>query len=488
MKIAISYPPLDSAKGSPFLSQNRQFQWTNTGNIIYPIVPAYAATWLTKLGHQILWDDAIAQKLNCQSWFKRLINFRPDLIVIESKTPVIKRHWQIIKKLKAKSLEIRNWKLEIVLIGDHVTALPKESLLNSPVDYVATGGDYDFMIKNLVDHLTKKTKLEAGFYYRKDDKIINTGKFSLKHHNLDILPFIDRQLTCWQDYSKNNTNYKYLPGTYTMFGRDCWWGKCTFCSWTTTHPFGTFRTFSVKRALDEVGHIINTTNVKEIFDDTGTFPVGKWLIDFCQGLIDRGYSKKVVFGCNMRFGALTQDQYHLMKKANFRFVLYGLESNNQKTLDLIDKNTKVKQARLTLQMAKTAGLEPHLTIMIGYPWETKADAVNTLNEGRQLFRDGLADTMQATRIIPYPGTPLFAQCQKNQWLLTKDWDKYDMRQAVMKSPLTNTEQDKLIQSLFAGVLTPKFLIRKILSIRSISDIIFLARYAIKYLQKIRDFG
>jgi radical SAM superfamily enzyme YgiQ (UPF0313 family) len=273
-----------------------------------------------------------------------------------------------------------------------------------------------------------------------------------------------------------------------MFGRDCWWGKCTFCSWTTIHPFGTFRTFSVKRALDEVGQIIATTKTKEIFDDTGTFPVGKWLVDFCHGLIDRGYSKKIAFGCNMRFGALTEEQYKLIKRANFRLVLYGLESNNQKTLNLINKNTKVKQARQTLLTAKKAGLEPHLTIMIGYPWETKTDAVNTLNEGRQLFKDGLADSLQATRIIPYPGTPLFAQCQKNNWFLTTNWDKYDMRQAVMKSPLTNSQQDKLIKGLFAGVLTPKFLLRKIISVRSFSDIIFLARYAIKFLQKIKDFG
>ncbi len=485
-KIFISYPPLSSQKGKPFLSQNRQFQWTNTGNIIYPVIPAYGASALKKLGYKVYWDDAIAKNLTYQQWLKNLISKKPDLIFIESKTPVIKKHWQIIKDIKKASQKFADWRLIIVLMGDHVTALPEEAFSKCPVNYVITGGDYDFMMINLTNHLFKGEKLEPGFFFKKGRKILNTGKFALKHHYLDTLPIIDRQLTNWKLYAYENTNYKYTPGAYLMTGRDCWWGKCTFCSWTTTHPFGTFRTFSVKHTLDEIGNLIDL-GVKEIFDDSGTFPVGKWLHDFCLGMIDRGYHKKIKFGCNMRFAALNQEQYDLMGKAGFRFILYGLESSNQNTLNRIAKLTKTEDARKTLTMAKKAGLEPHLTIMIGYPWEEYSDAQKTLEEAKSLFRDGLADSMQATRIIAYPGTPLFAEAQRKKWLLTHNWDDYDMRQAVMKSPLTHQQQEELIQNLFKGVLTPKFLFRKIISIRSPADIKYLYTYAIKFLKKLQDF-
>lgn len=480
--ISISYPPLDSPKGIPFLAQNRQFQWTNTGNVILPVIPAYGATALKKLGYKLYWDDAVAEKISYQKWLKRLIKRKPDLIFIESKTPVIKKHWQIINEIK-KFLP----KTIVVLMGDHLTALPEESMHNSRVDYVITGGDYDFMMLNLVSHLTKKTPLEPGFYYRSKKNILNTGKFALKHHHLDSMPLIDRRLTKWQLYGFNNTNFKFKPGAYIMSGRDCWWGKCTFCSWTTTHPFGTFRTFSVEHTIKEIEYLVSL-GIKEIFDDSGTLPVGPWLNDLCHDLINRGLNKKVVLGCNMRFAALNQEQYDLMAKAGFRFILYGLESSNQNTLDRISKNTKVSDARKTLIMAKKAGLEPHITIMIGYPWETRKDATNTLNEARQLFKDGLADSMQATIVIPYPGTPLFAECQKNKQLLTEDWDDYDMRQSVMSSPIPPEEQKKLVRELFYGVLTPKFLWRKIISIRNFTDIKFLATYAIKYVEKLRDFS
>lgn len=213
--VSISYPPLESDKGTPFLSQNRQFQWTNTGNVIYPVIPAYAATLLKSQGLKVFWDDAIAQNLTYQDWLKRLFKNKPDLIVIETKTPVIKQHWKIINELKTKSLEIGNWKLRIVLIGDHVTALPKESIKNSKVDFILVGGDYDFLLSELIELINQNQAPKNKIYK------------STKNHDLNSLPIIDRKLTQWQLYAYNNTNYKYKPGSYIMSGRDCWWGKIT---------------------------------------------------------------------------------------------------------------------------------------------------------------------------------------------------------------------------------------------------------------------
>ena len=126
--------------------------------------------------------------------------------------------------------------------------------------------------------------------------------------------------------------------------------------------------------------------------------------------------------------------------------------------------------------------------MIGYPNETLTDAQKTLNLGRKIFKDGLADSLQATILIPYPGTALFKHCQKNNLLLTENWDEYDMRQPVIKSPIAPKTEIELVQNLFKGILTPKFLFKKIISIRSFSDIKHLFNYALKYLQKLKDFS
>ncbi|MCX6789496.1 MAG: cobalamin-dependent protein, partial [Candidatus Gribaldobacteria bacterium] len=177
MKIAISYPPIESDKGVPLLSQNRQFQYFHSPTYIYPMVPASAASLLKVNGYEVFWDDAIAEELSYQEWLARIIQEKPDIVAIETKTPVIKRHWQIIDQLK-----VQNSKCKVVLMGDHVTALPEESLKNSQVDFVLTGGDYDFMLLNLANHLAKAEALEPGWWFRDQNNAIqNTGPFQLKH-------------------------------------------------------------------------------------------------------------------------------------------------------------------------------------------------------------------------------------------------------------------------------------------------------------------
>lgn len=468
--ISISYPPLNSPKGSAFLAQNRQFQWTNTGNVIFPVILGYAASLLQKNGLTVYWDDAIAQKISYQRWFQNILKNKPDLIAIETKTPVIKKHWQIIKDIKNKC----RWNPIVVLMGDHVTALPQESIDNSPVDYVLIGGDYDFLLEKLIQKINSHQKLNKIF------KLSDSP-------NLDQLPIIDRQLTQWQLYAYNNTNYKYKPGAYIMSGRDCWWGKCTFCSWTTLFPGKCFRSFSVKHTINEIENLVNNFGVKEIFDDSGTLPTGIWLKKLCQQLIKKKLNQKVKIGCNMRFGALSSKEYQLMFKAGFRFILYGLESANQKTLDFINKNESTKDALNTLIIAKKNKLQPHITIMIGFPNETKSDIQQTLNLSRKIFKLGLADSLQATLLIPYPGTPLFDYCQKNNLLLTNDWNKFDMRQPIIKTSFTQKQLNQYIQQFFQSIFTPKFIFNKITSIKSINDVKFLVFYGFKYLKKLKDF-
>ena len=125
--------------------------------------------------------------------------------------------------------------------------------------------------------------------------------------------------------------------------------------------------------------------------------------------------------------------------------------------------------------------------MIGYPWESQNDAQNTINLAKHFFKTGLADSIQATIIIPYPGTPLFKQAQKDKQLKTLDWSKYDMSQSILNSPLSSKQQKQLVSSIYKGILTPNFLLRKISSIRSFEDIKFLSKYTLTYLKKLKDF-
>lgn len=495
MKIAIGYPPFFTSKGVPQISQNRQFQWTAPGPLayfIYPVIPASTATLLKSKGYEVFWLDGLAEKWTYEKWLDEIKRTKPDLIAMETKTPVVKYYWKVIKDLNG--LRTESWQLKTVLMGDHVTALPEESMKNCPVDFIITGGDYDFLLLNIVNHLSKGEKLEPGIWYKekqkdkKTEELKNTGKFQL-NHDLNKLPMIDQDLAKWQLYAYKNSNFYRAPGVYTMFGRDCWWGRCSFCSWTTLFPGMCYRVMRVEKALDEVGHLIEKYKVREIMDDSGTFPTGDWLREFCQGMIKRGYHKKVRMNCNMRFNAgLDEKDYQLMGKAGFRFILYGLESVSQKTLDKINKNLKVEQIEPVLKWAKKAGLMPHLTVMVGYPWEDEEDIRKTICFAEYFFKKGLADSLQATIVIPYPGTPLFEYCDKNGLLKTKDWNRYDMREPIMKTKVSEEKLLAAVRGLYSrSIWNPRFILNTLAQLKSIDGIKYVSFQALKYLGKLWEF-
>jgi radical SAM superfamily enzyme YgiQ (UPF0313 family) len=487
MKISISYPPLSGVNGTPMISQNRQYQVFSAPTFIYPVVPAYAATLLGNAGYEVVWDDGIAEEKTYNQWLNDIERSNPDVIMIETKTPVVKKHWSIISDVK-KVLPAS----KVVLVGDHVTALPQESMEQSKVDFVLTGGDYDFLMLNLVDFLSGRAKqLEPGVWYRENGSIKNSGQFKL-NHSLDALPHINRDLTKWTLYNERNGNFKVTPGAYTMAGRDCWWrkdGGCTFCSWPTLYP--TFRAMKPERLADEIGLLIERYGVKSVFDDTGCFPAGEWLRRFANLMIERGYNKKVQFSCNMRFGALTRGDYRLMKKAGFRMLLFGVESGSQATLDRLNKGTKIDDIMNECRIPREEGLEPHITIMVGYPWETRQDALSTLNVAKTLMQKGWAVTLQSTVVIPYPGSKLYAEALKNGWFRVdpKDYERFDMKEPVMTTPdMTPEEVMKLCDEIYKVFLTPQYMLKQLVRIRSLRDVKYSVKGAAKVLGHVKDFA
>lgn len=127
----------------------------------YPIIPSYAATFLKNNGINVIFLDTIARNMTTIEWFDNIDEIQPDLIFFEVKTPIINYIWDTIDVIKEKYPNTY-----IVLAGDHVTALPEESMEKSKTDFILTGGDYDMLLFNLVNHINNGDKLNKGIYYR----------------------------------------------------------------------------------------------------------------------------------------------------------------------------------------------------------------------------------------------------------------------------------------------------------------------------------
>ena len=245
---------------------------------------------------------------------------------------------------------------------------------------------------------------------------INDGSFDrivTTESQIDIpflqLPHADRILTdAFNPKWQNNGNFKYRPGVYIQSTSHCVWGRCTFCS-----EQGKINEI---REVDDVIREIKECKelgAVEIFDDSATFPTGRWLDEFCKSLLGINVTGsngegRIKFGCNLRinsgnWGDNSRINFSLMHSCGFRMVLFGVESANQKTLDKINKGVKVEDIIPTIKKANRAGLEPHIAVMFGYPWETDTEALNTLKLVHYLLRKGFAKTAQASFYTPTDG-------------------------------------------------------------------------------------
>jgi anaerobic magnesium-protoporphyrin IX monomethyl ester cyclase len=479
MKIAFIYPPLFVGGKIPLLGQNRQFKYTHSREIkIFPLVPAQAVTMLKNNGNDVLFLDAINRGLTGEQFEKELTAFKPDLIVLETKTPIIKFHWEWIEYYKTQNPEPK-----FALTGDHVSYFPDESMKKPGVDYVITGGDFDITLSLLVSYLQGKGKMPAGVYYREKVKTKSAEFIELKNSgrpelypDLDSLPFIDRDLTKWKIYGEA---YLYRPCAYILTGRGCGregkdiGGVCTFCIWQHAFWQKRARLRSPKNVADEIEILVKKYKVYEVFDDneSGAVWSQQWLEGFLIELEKRGLKKKFVISSNARAENLTDEKCRLMKAIGYRLLKVGLESGATETLHKIGKLETIEEIMENVKRAKRYGFRVMLTMMVGYPWETEADVKKTYKAAKQLmlYKTHFGDSLQASIIMPYPGTPLYREAENNGWLTAdgKDYDKMDMEHDILKSNYNNVYWCKKIWNIHKD---PLFMLKSLLSMRGFRDI------------------
>ena len=237
--------------------------------------------------------------------------------------------------------------------------------------------------------------------------------------------------------------------------------------------------------------LVTKYGARNIFDDTGALPTGNWLTRLCNEMIDRKLPNDIVFDCNFRFDYITTKNAPLMKKAGFRKLIVGIESASERTIDILDKGLTRDQILDGARIAKENGLQLHLTLMVGYPWETREDAYKTLELARYMMYNGLAHHLQATVVMPYPGTPLFDLCQRNGWLRfsSDEYERYDMTEpACNLVDMDHEEVVRLAGQFYKLYLHPRFIAHQLKNARSAEDLDYMFRGAKAIWGHMKDFS
>lgn len=387
---------------------------TKGGTLYYPIWLAYAAGLAEAAGHDIRLYDSPAEGLSLKDIYKRLDDFFPKLIVIDTSTPSIYNDAKISKDMKS-----RFPKAFTVLVGTHPSALPEETLaLNNSIDAVAVG-EFDYTIRDLAESLKQGLPIDQvkGLVFRRNNTIIHNQKRE-KIKNLDDIPFVSSV------YKKHLIieNYFFAAANYPMVmiitGRGCPF-NCFFCVYPQVFHDRTYRTRSPENVVAEFEYIIsNFPNVNEIGIEDDCFTANPGHVKkICELLIQKKI--RIKWYCNVR-GDLDYPLLRLMKKAGCRLVTVGFESGCQQILDNIHKGEKVETYYQFARDARRAGMLVHGCIMTGNPDDTK----ETMKQSYEFAKKINCDSMQFYPLYVYPGTEAYKWAMGKNYLATNDFSDW----------------------------------------------------------------
>ncbi len=167
--------------------------------------------------------------------------------------------------------------------------------------------------------------------------------------------------------------YPILP---VLQSRGCYWGKCTFCthSFIYGHRYGKQRTEQMVDELESLGKKYQTKYFT--FSDEAVSPHS--LNDVSEEITKRDLNIKSL--ALLKFEKVMDEQlFQRMRQAGFIFLMYGLESANDRILSLIDKGTDQKTERDALEKSHRAGIWNHSFMFFGFPTETRDEAQDTIN-------------------------------------------------------------------------------------------------------------
>lgn len=386
----------------------------NKASLVPPLGLIYLATNLNNKGFSAqIYDASIKQSTPQET-----------LVVVKQKKPKvigIKMYYYNIDWTRELIRLVRNFKAEIVIgIGGHCASYePKATISKTGADF-SISGEGEFAITELAKNInTLKPYYEGvpGITAR-----INNGEYYSNLQNnrikdIDQIPFPDYGLV--GDLKLYSARTRYFPTAPIITTRGCPF-KCSFCS---RHVFGNLVTYrSANNVIQEIVSLKQKYGIKQIDILDDNFTVDKNHAQRILGLIIK---EKIKIAFDLRSGvrveSLDEELLSKMREAGFYKIAFGIESADEKVLELCNKRLDLDKLRKMALFAKKIGFKTSGFFIIGLPGETLQGVRETVKLAKELKLD-VANFCMAT---PYPGTELFNYVKKYGHFLFDPQGNYD---------------------------------------------------------------
>ena len=370
----------------------------------------YAAAVLRNRNHEVLLKDYQTEQTGFEQVKSDILHFSPDIIVISTTNATVLSDIEFIAQIKEFHC------CEFIVKG--------AIFFNTPMDLLDTldlrninyliGGEIDTLIGNLVDGIINNTSLEniPGIIY-KHEGVFRKSDFGKWCDNLDEIPFPARDLMKNELYPRPDTGE---PMATIQVSRGCP-ANCTYCL-TPVISGKKVRKRSVDNIFAEIEECYYKYGIRNFFFKADTFTIDSaWAIALCDKIINSELHGKIAFTANSRVKPLDVELLKKLKEAGCFMLAVGFESGNNDTLGKIKKGTTREDNLRAAKLIKKAGLPLFGFFMIGFPWETRQDIINTL----EFILEVDPDFIEVHIAMPYFGTQLYNQCREYNTIKSAAW-------------------------------------------------------------------
>ena len=355
-----------------------------------PIDLMYAAAAFERGGCDCRIADFPAEALNWNDLEQRLGDLRPDYLVLSITTPSLDDDLQAARIAKRISPATT-----VIAKGAHFNVLDATTLERHGGLDAVLRGEYEPACEAiargepLADIPGVTSRDASGAIHRSPD----AGFIA----DLDRLPFPARHLVRNELYVRPDTGE---PQTTLVTNRGCPY-QCVFC--LAPQVGGRKNRYrSIGNVRQEIEACLSRFNIRNFLFRSDLFTQRRdWVIELCREILARRLSIEWV--CNSRVDTLDPEMLDWMKRAGCWLIAFGIESGDDRMLELMNKRADSAKAREAIRQTARAGIRSSVYMLMGLPWEDE----QTIRENIAFFRDLDADFVEIFYVYPFPGTALY---------------------------------------------------------------------------------
>lgn len=371
------------------------------------VIPRLGAVLLgTILERQGLQVKVVVEEIDQPDYLT--LDFEPDLVGISSISSTAPRAYELARFYRERGIPV-------VLGGPHPSFLPEEGLEHA--DFVICG-EGEAALQELAAALREGGDFEAiqNLVYREGGDF-RRNPWRPFVADLDALPIPNYGLI--HRWEKTRNRYVSIATS-----RGCPF-NCSFCS--VILLFGRkYRYNSVDRVMEEIR--ANGAQATHIFFCDDNFTANRERIkELCERILSAGL--KLEWSAQVRVeAARDQELLALMAKSGCFIVFVGLESINPATLKAYNKGQTVEGIREAVHSFHRHHIRVHGMFVFG----AEDDHYQVVRDTVKFSREVDLDSLQYLILTPVPGTPVFAEMERSNRIICRDWSHYDGHHTVFQ--------------------------------------------------------